>query len=268
MATDIVPGLLEKIQTDFRSRLTRNTRLKKLNSVIGSGQATFEQGHEYASIVGRLLSESLNEFITIDNLPDGKMYYNIANRILNTTMTEVYDIDRTVLAKIQQDLMTNAGLSFKPQIPVMNQDRVDGLVEILVRSDNFDMNKWVLGDTIENFSLSIVDDFVKVNSEFQSDSGMRPKITRKMNRETCDWCENLAGEYWLDEAPDEIYMRHKNCDCNVIYDPRTGRFQDVWSRRTFENKGQAERKQIAESFERDERKRIKRELARRARLNQ
>lgn len=44
-------------------------------------------------------------------------------------------------------------------------------------------------------------------------SGKRTKVTRKMNGETCAWCESLAGTY---ENPDsEIFKRHRGCDCSI-----------------------------------------------------
>lgn len=54
-------------------------------------------------------------------------------------------------------------------------------------------------------------------------SGKRTRITRKMNGETCDWCESLAGSY---ENPDsEVFKRHRGCDCSIItegYKSRNG----------------------------------------------
>lgn len=45
-------------------------------------------------------------------------------------------------------------------------------------------------------------------------SGRRVRITRKMNRETCGWCESLAGTY---ENPDsEVFRRHRGCDCSIV----------------------------------------------------
>lgn len=45
-------------------------------------------------------------------------------------------------------------------------------------------------------------------------SGKRTVVIRKMNGETCKWCESLAGEY---ENPDsEVYKRHGGCDCLII----------------------------------------------------
>lgn len=54
-------------------------------------------------------------------------------------------------------------------------------------------------------------------------SGKRTRIIRKMNGETCKWCESLAGSY---ENPDsEVFRRHGGCDCSIItegYKTRNG----------------------------------------------
>jgi hypothetical protein len=45
-------------------------------------------------------------------------------------------------------------------------------------------------------------------------SGKRTRVVRKMNGETCGWCESLAGTY---ENPDsEVFKRHRGCDCSII----------------------------------------------------
>jgi len=45
-------------------------------------------------------------------------------------------------------------------------------------------------------------------------SGKRTRVIRKMNGETCGWCESLAGTY---ENPDrEVFKRHRGCDCSII----------------------------------------------------
>ncbi|HRJ06913.1 MAG TPA: hypothetical protein PK911_05200 [Candidatus Saccharibacteria bacterium] len=58
-------------------------------------------------------------------------------------------------------------------------------------------------------------------------SGRRTRVTRKMNGETCSWCESLAGTY---ENPDsEVFKRHRGCDCSIItegYRSRNGLLQN------------------------------------------
>lgn len=45
-------------------------------------------------------------------------------------------------------------------------------------------------------------------------SGKHPTVTRKMNGETCDWCESLAGTYTNPDS--EVFKRHRGCDCSII----------------------------------------------------
>ena len=58
-------------------------------------------------------------------------------------------------------------------------------------------------------------------------SGKRTRVTRKMNGETCGWCESLAGTY---ENPDsEVFKRHRGCDCSIItegYRTRNGQLNN------------------------------------------
>lgn len=46
------------------------------------------------------------------------------------------------------------------------------------------------------------------------DSGKYPTVTRKMNGETCSWCEGLAGTYTKPDS--EVFKRHRGCDCSII----------------------------------------------------
>ena len=58
-------------------------------------------------------------------------------------------------------------------------------------------------------------------------SGKRTRVIRKMNGETCGWCESLAGTY---ENPDsEVFKRHRGCDCSIItegYRTRNGQLNN------------------------------------------
>ena len=55
------------------------------------------------------------------------------------------------------------------------------------------------------------------------ESGKFPTVTRKMNGETCEWCESLAGSYTKPDS--EVFRRHRGCDCSIItegYKSRNG----------------------------------------------
>lgn len=83
---DIVPELLENIKKDFNKNMRKSSRLKAISELIKNGNASYSDANEYAIEIGELLAKSFNRFLTVDTLPDGRMYYNIAERILNDTL--------------------------------------------------------------------------------------------------------------------------------------------------------------------------------------
>ena len=85
---DIVPSLLESIQRSFFEKLERNKQIKRVKKLIIDGDATYEEAQIYAVELGKILSESNNEHITVDVLPEGRMYFNISDRILSPTLSK------------------------------------------------------------------------------------------------------------------------------------------------------------------------------------
>lgn len=85
----------------------------------------------------------------------------------------------------------------------------------------------------ENSVASVADDNVKANMEVETGAGMEPKILRSSDGKCCAWCSALAGEYYADEAPDDIYARHDNCNCTVTYISEKG-FQDAHTKKWIE----------------------------------
>lgn len=230
MDKDIVPALLETIEEEFNQRTYNSVKLKKAMKMLQNKKATYLDANDFAIEIGEILSDILQTKITADVLPDGKMYFNIAERILNPTMKKNYELIANFVVDVQTELNRNARLRLKGQLPELNQDRIDGMINRLSSEDNFEAIKWLLDDPIINFSQSIVDDGIKVNANFHEKAGLSPKITRRVAGHACDWCKNLAGTYNYSETPADIYRRHERCRCTVDYRPGDGRRQDVWSK--------------------------------------
>ena len=159
------------------------------------------------------------------------MYFNIAERILNGTMKENYNLVSNYSTEVQEALNSTAGMGLKAVKPPLNQDRVDGIVFRVSSAEDFDDIKWILDEPIIIFSQSIVDEFIKLNVEFHNDIGLSPKIIRREAGGCCDWCRELVGEYQYPDVPDDIYRRHRYCRCTVDYYPGDGRRQNVHSKK-------------------------------------
>lgn len=227
---DIAPELLKNIQSDFQSGIDKSEIISQLYRKVRDGTATYIEANDFAVEAGNILAEAYKKNLSVDVLPDGKMYYNIAERIINPTMTNNYDLITDVTEQVQQSLNKNAGIGIKTITPELNQDRIEGIINKVSVADSYDDVAWVLDEPVKNFLQSIVDESIKVNAEFQSKAGLKPKIVRKLSGSCCDWCRTLAGAYSYPDVPNDVYRRHQRCRCTVDYDPRSGKIQNVHSK--------------------------------------
>lgn len=224
MEQDIVPDLLELIQKEFDQQTYNSKKLKSAFELLKNKKATYLDVNSFAVEVGGILANVLNAQINVGVLPDGKMYFNIADRVLNSTMQKNHELISNFAGDVQTVLNHEAGLKIKGQIPAINQDRINGIVNRISSAEDFESVKWLLDEPLINFSQSVVDDAIKTNVDFQFEAGLQPKITRRVSGRACDWCKNLAGTYdYPFDIPDDLYRRHERCRCTVEYNPKDSR---------------------------------------------
>ncbi len=224
---DIAPGLLEKIQKDFRARIAANPKVRALESSIRGGTAGYADAEKYAELIGEALSQAFGNFLTAEALPEGKLYYNIAKRILDPMLKEDHQIVSQAAAMVQQNLNKQMGIGLKAQTAPVNQDRIDGIVYKVSNAESIENVAWVLEEPVKNFSISTVTDTLERNMNFQGRAGLKPRIIRRTNGKCCKWCSNLAGVYDYPIDGREVYQRHEYCRCTVEYDPGAGKRQNV-----------------------------------------
>lgn len=236
MADDIVPELLERIQKEFSEKLKRSAVINRIEKLITEGKATYIEAHEYANKVGEILAQCFRDNISLESLPNGKLYYNIAERIINATLGHNYDLVTTVTAHIQKELNKQAEISIVPQIPVKNQDRINGIIDYVSNQDRYDDGvREYLEAHAKNYTLSVVDDLVRENAKFHYNAGIRAKIIRRTSGHCCDWCANLAGTYDYADVSNkgnDVFRRHAYCKCTTEYISSMGRRENVWTHKT------------------------------------
>lgn len=223
---DISPGLLKQIRDDFIQQIESSPTIKALHDAIASGSATYIQAEEYAYEVGSALAESFGKYLSSAVLPDGKMYFNIAQSVVRPLLEEDHSIIAEAAAQVQNSLNKKTGISIKAQAVPVNDDRISGIIDKVSDADVFDDVAWVLLEPVKNFSMNVVDETLRANVDFQGKAGLRPRIIRKATGKCCKWCSRLAGVYDY-PVEREVYQRHERCRCTVDYDPGTGKTQNV-----------------------------------------
>lgn len=230
MVEDIVPSLLKKIKSEFEGARLDNEVLKDLLSKLHNSKASYLDANQYAIEIGEILSKALGASLTNETLPDGKMYYNIAQRVLTDVLGRNHELVSDYAEQVQKNLNSEAKIGLAAQVPELNQDRIDGLVNRLASEESFDDVRWLLEEPVVNFTQSIIDDSIQKNAEFQHKSGLQPEIVRKSAYHCCEWCQEVQGTYKYPRVPKDIYRRHQRCKCTVDYDPKSGKVQNVWSK--------------------------------------
>lgn len=251
---DIVPGLLEQVQKEFKRLFQSDPTVKRIYEQIKKNAVEYAEANKFAIRVGEILSEALRKYITVDTLPDGIMYYNIASRIMEPTLRTNYNLIVDVCKYAQQNVNSKSKIGLKVITPEINQDKVDGFADVL-SSDAFEKTQYMLGEPVVNYSQSVVDDSIRENVEFHAKSGLSPKIIRRLDttenrmimrgktkvkyQVPCTWCLSLAGTYDYLDMPDyiadNIFRRHEYCRCTVEYvDAEENYKQDVWSKKIYD----------------------------------
>lgn len=219
---DLAPGLIEAVKAEFTSAYEKSGTIQELLDAVKAGTATYRQAQQYAIEVSRLIGAAYQKHVNSDTLPDGRMYYNIASRLIPASLDENYNLVAEYAKQVQQQLNKQAGLGMKPLVPQQNEDRVDGLVQLAASEEDYERVSGKLLGAFETYSQSIVDETIQTNVDFHGRAGLRPKVIRQATGRCCDWCRALAGVY--DYPVDrEVYRRHENCRCTVLYDPADGK---------------------------------------------
>ena len=239
MENDVLPDILKEVQERFERDFGKSEIVRNAFAMLEAKKSTYKTANEFAIEIGEILSKVLGASLSADKLPDGKMYYNIAQRLLTDVLGRNYELVSGYASDVQKNLNSEAKIGLTAQVPELNQDRIDGLVNRLASEESFDDVKWLLDDPIVNFSQSIVDDSIRKNVEFHHKVGLSPKIVRRVVGHPCKWCKSLEGSYNYPEVPKNIYRRHGNCQCTVDYHPGNGKKQNVHTKSWAESQKSA-----------------------------
>lgn len=237
MIEDIIPDLLDEIKKDFNKAYKNNPKIKKLLEKLETNNLTYDDAYDYAEEVGEILVTTFKKYITPEDMPDGKMYYNIAKRLLEDTLTTNHDLVADYSQIVQTVINKNAGYNINALKAKLNPNRINGFIQRLASEDLFAEVDWILDEPVRTFTRATVDETVKTNADFNYKLGIEAVIERTERYDACSWCRALEGTYkYPDEVPAEVYMRHDNCRGRVLYRPENKRkAQNVhskeWTRR-------------------------------------
>ena len=237
----------------FNKAITNDSRLQALIEEIRNGRGSYAKADAAASIAGRHAGKALVDELD-SAISDGSIEENVAKTILGPTMKGnhkfVADLTDTVQEKINKD----AGIGLSPVRPPLNTDRINGIAKELARAEDAAAILPQIISQVENASMSIVDDAVRRNADFQYEVGRSPKIIRSGGAGCCKWCADLVGTYDYESVRgtgNDVFRRHANCNCVVEFSPGDGSRQNVHTKRMV-SREEVERRGNNNQYEQDD----------------
>lgn len=228
---DIGAELLEKIRAEFQKTCKADKYVQSVLKKIEGGTAKMEEVATLSKRLGLRASQAIGTYVNAGALPDGKMYYNIADTILSGVLKDNYDIINSAAAECQKALDRKAGINIRPQQAEFPAERIQAVANAASIPDIAEevMIRRMTSPT-QNITESFYNDYVQANVKFRSDAGLDCYIIRNDHGGCCEWCSKLAGKYhYPEDVPKDVYRRHDNCGCTVTY--LNGRkAQNVWSK--------------------------------------
>lgn len=242
MDKDIAPGLIENVNKAFEANCMKDGNMQAMAKKLESGAASYEDAYKYAVSVGNARAKAFKSEISSDVLPDGRMYYNIADRLMNDSLGTDHDMVADYAAKVQEIYNEKEGIGIKALKADKDESRIKGFVDRLDSEENFDNVSWILDEPVKVHAMSVVDDTIRKNAEFHSKAGIKATVIRDAKADCCPWCTDLAGDYTYPRVPGEVFARHDNCRCTLEYNGRRlSAYESGGKSHSFRDQGEQEK---------------------------
>lgn len=257
--TELGNTLYTKASQIFDGLVASDRKLKRIRARLRDGTSYFD-ANDYAVRLGELLSKAINDST------DGLSFLSteVAQELLEPLLTADHDLIALAIEQIQTNMNTANGIGLAPMIPEVNTNRIDGLIK-KVASGDLEQTRWVLGEPIINYSMSVVDEGIEANARATSKLGLKAYIIREAESTgvksvkrgnksyryivPCRWCADLAGKYDYEDVKDrgnDVYRKHEGCRCHITYINGT-RQEDTWTHATWTEKDAHKRYQIIQA---------------------
>jgi len=208
--------LTERLQAQLAAKTATDPRMRAILRRIQVGTASFSDTALYTRYLGEQLGG-----ILADALPDAapEEIAEAARVLLREAHADV-----TAQAAIVQEIQDRQlGASLAAQRPKYPAGRVEKVASSLTdQTVPVETRQRRARNASANVVASYHDTFIKENARIRSDAGFSCKTVR-LGTQCCPWCAKLTGSYPAGSEPRDLFRRHDNCTCTIIYETRRTR---------------------------------------------
>lgn len=214
---------VERVGAAYEKLTAANARIKSLEKKLAEGTLTMKEGAELTDLRAQAFGTAFS----------GKVL-DIAQGERENACTELLrercdDTDEAAKAA-QRGALSRQGLNLTPPTAPFEEDRARKIGHSLE-------DDTVPDETIQRRAKSATETMIrsqydrnmKQGAKTCAEAGLKTYIIRDSASGCCKWCDEVAGKFAYGSEPKDVYRRHDNCTCTVVYESGRGR-QNVWSK--------------------------------------
>lgn len=224
---------VERVGAAYEKLTAANARIKSLEKKLADGTLTMKEGAELTDLRAQAFGTAFS----------GKVL-DIAQDERESACTELLrkrcDDTDEVAEAAQRAALSRQGLNLTPPTAPFEEDRARKIGHSLE-------DDTVPDETIQRRAKSATETMIR--SQYDRDmkqgaktcaaAGLKTYIIRDSASGCCKWCDEVAGKFAYGSEPKDVYRRHDNCSCSVVYESGRGR-QNVWSKQTWSREQERE----------------------------
>ncbi len=133
---DIGVELHEQIDMDFNNRMSQSTKLKEIYKKINIGTATQADVVDISKVTGEIASQVIRDNLSKTKLPNGRIYWNIAEKIIKPVMKKAHKIVNDAAIEVITHEWKALNINLKPMPPSFPEERINSLINNFVKAYN------------------------------------------------------------------------------------------------------------------------------------
>lgn len=204
--------LYEIVRREIDIRASLDPAFRFSQQQLDKGNGDFTNSDQCSQILSTILGKELAKHILEIGVGEGRS--EVCQQLLKDHFDKVSrNFER---AQSIQDRGKGIDLgTVTPEFPAERAKQVGDSLDDTTVSDETIQRR--CQGAVTNVAKSMHDSFVKENARVRNDLGLKP-IIQRFGTAPCAWCADVAGKYRYGEQPDDIFRRHDNCNCTIIYD--------------------------------------------------
>lgn len=124
--------MAQDISTEFENKSKKDNETKKFQKKLENNKADLADVSLYARRLGELASEVLIEVLDEDELPNGTIYWNIAEKTILPLLKRVHQIVNESAIKAQKIQDAKAGIGINSIAAEFPEERAKALIQKIV----------------------------------------------------------------------------------------------------------------------------------------